>query len=113
MALVEGSVEGIAILAAVLVRVAMPIADTNPHSSMVDEDGNERVAESILLSTVSEDGRGHIGATSLLRGTARAISNVWPIPLRFATLRVRGRLGDGIYKALECAEACWAAKPLS
>ena len=55
-ALVEGSVEGIAILAAVLVRVAMPIADTNPHSSMVDEDGNERVAESILLGTVSEDG---------------------------------------------------------
>ena len=31
--LVEGSVEGIAILAAVLVRVAMPIVDTNPHSS--------------------------------------------------------------------------------
>ena len=87
-ALVEGSVEGIAILAAVLVRVAMPIADTNPHSSMVDEDGNERVPESILLGTVSEDGLGHIGATSLLRGTARAISNVWPIPLRFATLRV-------------------------
>ena len=78
------------LLAAVLIRVAMPIADTNPHSSMVDEDGNERVAESILLGTVSEDGRGHIRATSLLRGTARAISNVWPIPLQFATLRVRG-----------------------
>ena len=43
-ALVDGRVEGIAILAAVLVRVAMPIADTNPYSSMVDEDGNERVA---------------------------------------------------------------------
>ena len=59
----------------------MPIADTNPHSSMVDEDGNKQVAESILLGTVSEDGRGHVEATSLLRGTARAISNVWPIPL--------------------------------
>ena len=46
----------------------MPIADTNPHSSMVDEDGNERVPESILLGTVSEDGRGHVGARSLLRG---------------------------------------------
>ena len=81
MALVEGSIEGIAILAAVLVRVAMPIADTNPYSSMVDEDGNERVAESILLGTVSEDGQGHVEATSLLREIARAISNVWPIPL--------------------------------
>ena len=59
----------------------MPIADSNPHSSMVDEDGNERVPESILLGTVSEDDRGHVGATSLSRGTARAISNVWPIPL--------------------------------
>ena len=55
-ALVEGSIEGIAILVAVLVRVAMPIADTNPHSSMVDEDGNKQVPESILLGTVSEDG---------------------------------------------------------
>ena len=81
MALVEGSVEGIATLVAVLVCVAMPIADTNPHSSMVDEDGNERVAKYILLGTVSEDGRGHVEATSLLRGTARAISNVWSIPL--------------------------------
>ena len=57
---------------------------------MIDEDGNERVAESILLGTVSEDGRGHVEATSLLRGTTHAISNVWPIPLRFATLHVRG-----------------------
>ena len=68
-------------MAVVLVRVAMPIADTNPHSSMVDEDGNERVAESILLGTVSEDGQGHVEATSLLHGTTCAISNVWPIPL--------------------------------
>ena len=98
-ALVEGSVEGIAILAAVLVCVAMPIADTHPLSSMVDEDRNERVAKSILLGTISEDSRGHVEATSLLRGTARAISNVWPIPLRFATLRVRGRLGDGIVQS--------------
>ena len=58
----EGSVEGIAILAAVLVRVAMPIANTNPHFSMVDEDGNERVAVSMLSGTISEDGRGHVGA---------------------------------------------------
>ena len=62
MALVEGSVEGIAILAAVLIRVAMPIADTNPHSSMVDEDGNERVAVAMLSGTISEDGRGYVGA---------------------------------------------------
>ena len=60
-ALVEGSVEGIAILAAVLVHVVMPIADTNPHSSMVDEDGNERVVVPMLSSTVSEDGGGHVG----------------------------------------------------
>ena len=59
----------------------MLIAGTNSHSSMVDEDGNERVAESILLGTDSEDGQGHVEATSLLRGTTRAISNVWPIPL--------------------------------
>ena len=68
-------------MAAVHIRVAMPIADTNPHSSMVDEDGNERVPESILLGTVSDDGRGHVRATSPLRGTARATSNVWPISL--------------------------------
>ena len=49
-------------MAAVLVRIAMPIADTNPYSSMMDEDGNERVAESMLSGTVSEDGRGHVGA---------------------------------------------------
>ena len=92
-ALVKGSIEGIAILAAVLVCVAMPIADTNPHSSMVDEDGNERVAESMSYERV------HVGATSLLRGTARAISNVWPTPLRFAMLRVRGQLGDGFVQS--------------
>ena len=62
MALVDGRVEGIEILAAVLVRVVMPIADTNPHSSMVDEDGNEGVAVPMLSDTVSEDGRGHVGA---------------------------------------------------
>ena len=61
MALVKGSVEGIAILAAVLVRVAMPIADTNPHSSTVDEDGNEQVAVSMLLGTISKDGQRHVG----------------------------------------------------
>ena len=55
-ALVEGSVEDIAILAAVLVCVAMPIANTNPHSSMMDEDGNKRVVVPMLLGTVSEDG---------------------------------------------------------
>ena len=54
MALVDGSVEGIAILAAVLVCVAMPIADTNPHFLMVDEDGNERVAVPMLSGTISE-----------------------------------------------------------
>ena len=61
-ALVEGSVEGIAILAAVLVHVGMPIAETNPHSSMVDEDGNKQVAVLMLSGMVSEDGRGHVGA---------------------------------------------------
>ena len=45
-----------AILAAALVCVAMPIADINPHSSMVDEDGNEQVAVPMLSSTVLEDG---------------------------------------------------------
>ena len=78
----------------------MPIADTNLHSSMVEEDGHKRVVESILLGTVSEDGRGHVGVTSLLCGTALAIRHVWPISLRFATLRVRGRLGDGIVQSL-------------
>ena len=91
----------------------MPIADTNPHSSMMDEDGNKRVAESILLGTVSEDGREHVEATSLLRGTARAISNVWPIPLRLLRCVLEGDWEMGLYKALECAEACWASKPLS
>ena len=61
-ALVDGRVEGIAILTVVLVCVAMPIADTNPHSSKVDEDGNERVAVAMLSGTISEDGRGHVGA---------------------------------------------------
>ena len=62
MALVDRRVEGIAILATVLVRVAMPIADTNPHSSMVDEDGNKRVAVPMLSSMVSKDGPGHVEA---------------------------------------------------
>ena len=62
MALVDGRVKGIAILAAVLVRVVMPIADTNPHSSMVDEDGNERVAVPILSGMVLEERRGYVGA---------------------------------------------------
>ena len=62
MALVDGRDEGIAILAAVFVRVAMPIADTNPHSSTVDEDGNKRVAVPMLSCMVLEDGRGHVGA---------------------------------------------------
>ena len=61
IALVDERVEGIAILAAVLVRVVMPIADTNPHSSTVDEDGNERVAVPMLSGMVSEDSRGHVG----------------------------------------------------
>ena len=61
-ALVEASVEGIAILSAVLVRVAMPIAETNLHSSMVDKDGNERVAVPMLSGTVSKDSQGHVGA---------------------------------------------------
>ena len=61
MALVDGRIEGIAILAAVLVHVVMPIADTNLHSSMVDEDGNERVALPKFSGMVSEDSRGHVG----------------------------------------------------
>ena len=62
-ALVDGRVKGIAILATVLVCVVMPIADTNPYSSiMVDEDRNERVAVPMLSGMVSEDGRGHVGA---------------------------------------------------
>ena len=62
MALVYKRVQGIAILGTVLVRVAMPIADTNPHSSTVDEDGNERVAVPMLSGMVSEDSRGYVGA---------------------------------------------------
>ena len=61
MALVDRRVEGIAILAAVLIRVAMRIVDTNPHSSTVDEDGNKRVAIPMLSGMVSEDGQGHVG----------------------------------------------------
>ena len=61
MALVDGRVKGIAIRAVVLVRVAMPIADTNPHSSTVDEDGNERVAVPMWLGIVSEDGQECVG----------------------------------------------------
>ena len=62
MALIDGRVEGIAIRAAVHVLVAMPIVDTNPHSSTVDEDGNEQVAVSMLSGMVSEDGQGCVGA---------------------------------------------------
>ena len=60
MALVDGRVKGIEIRVAVLVHVAMPITDTNRHSSMVDEDGNKRVAVPMLSSMVSEDGGGHV-----------------------------------------------------
>ena len=62
MALVDGRIKGFAILVAVLVRIAKPIANTNPHSSMVDEDDNERVAVSMLSGMVSEDDRGCVGA---------------------------------------------------
>ena len=44
MPFVDAGIESFAILALVLIRVEMPIADTNPHSSMVGEDGNDRVA---------------------------------------------------------------------
>ena len=36
----------------------MPIANTNPHSSTIDEDGNERVAVFVLSGMVSKDGQG-------------------------------------------------------
>ena len=61
MPFVNGGVESFAILAAILVRVEMPIADTNPHSSTVHEDGNERVTIPVLLGMVSKDGRLRIG----------------------------------------------------
>ena len=56
MALVNGRVEGIAIMAVVFVCVAMPIADTNLYSSTMDEDENERVAVPMLSSMFSKDG---------------------------------------------------------
>ena len=62
MPFVDGRVDSFAILAAVLVCIEMPIVDTNPHSSMIDEDGNERAAVLVLLGMVSEDGRGRVGA---------------------------------------------------
>ena len=62
MALVDGRVKGIAILTPILVRIAMPIVDTNPHSSTMDEDGNEQVAIPMLSGIVSKDGRGHVEA---------------------------------------------------
>ena len=92
MPFVDGGIESFAVLAVVLVRVEMPIASTNPHSSMVDEDGNDRVAVLVLSS---EDGRGRFGVWLALRGMPHAIINMAPIPLRFATLRIRGRFGGG------------------
>ena len=62
MPFVDGRIDLFAILAAVLVRIEMPIADTNPYSSTVDEDRNKQVAVLVLSGMVSEDGRGHIGA---------------------------------------------------
>ena len=61
MPFVNGGVESFAILAVVLVCIEMPIVDTNPHSSMVDEDGNDRVVVLVLSNMVSEDGRGRVG----------------------------------------------------
>ena len=61
MPFVDRGVELFAILAVVLVCIEMPIADTNPHSSTVDEDRNERVAVSVLSDMVSEDGQGYVG----------------------------------------------------
>ena len=95
MPFIDGGVELFAVLAAVLVRVKMPIADTNPHSSTVDEDGNDRVAIPMLSGMVSEDGRGRIGVWLALQGTPRAIINVAPIPLQFAMLCIKGRFGGG------------------
>ena len=59
---VDGGVESFAIVAAVLVRVEIPIADTNPHSLTVDDDGNEGVVVPVLSGReVSKDGQGRIG----------------------------------------------------
>ena len=41
MPFVNGGVELFAVLALVLVHFEMPIANTNPHSSIVNEDGNK------------------------------------------------------------------------
>ena len=62
MPFADGRVDSFAILDAVLVHVEMPIVDTNPHSSTVDEDGNEQVAVPVVLGMVSEDGRGRVEA---------------------------------------------------
>ena len=61
MPFVDEGVESFAILAQVLVRVEMPIADTNLHLSTIDEDGNDRVAILVLSGMVSKDGRGRVG----------------------------------------------------
>ena len=61
MPFIDGGVELFAVLATVFVLVEMPIAGTNPHSSTIDEDGNDQVAIPVLSSMVSEDGRGRIG----------------------------------------------------
>ena len=61
MPFVDGGVELFAILAPVLVRVEILIAYTNPHSSTIDEDGNDRVVVHVLSGMVSEDGRGRVG----------------------------------------------------
>ena len=61
MPFVDEGVGSFAILAPVLVCVEMPIVDTNPHSLMVDEDGNDRVAVPVLFGMVSEDGQGRVG----------------------------------------------------
>ena len=61
MPFIDGGVESFAILAAIVVRVEMPIADTNPYSSMVDEDANDRFAVYVLSGMASEDSRGRVG----------------------------------------------------
>ena len=61
MPFVDEGVELFTILVLLLVRVEMPIADTNPHSSTVNEDGNNRIAVSVLSGMVSEDGQRHVG----------------------------------------------------
>ena len=44
MSFVDGGLKLFAILAPVLVSIEMPIADTNLHSSMVDDDRNDQGA---------------------------------------------------------------------